>query len=231
MESLLKLPKLRAVRLVGGNITDRGVATLLRAPQLRELDVRNCRGVTKAGIEQVAKQGTLRVLKIGGPAIDDETLGIVAKMKNLVGLCLDNCNISDAGLAKLGRLSPRVLAVQTCPNATDRGLDILAHDNNLRQLTLYGVAAKGAALAKLPHPEALTELNMAQSGITDAEAFLLPKMTHLESLNLSQTAVTDAAVDAIAKLASLKRLTISQTHITDKGVQRLRRALPGCVVR
>ena len=231
MESLVKLPKLRAVRLVGGNITDRGVTTLLRAPQLRELDVRNCRDVTKAAIEQVAQQGTLRVLKIGGPAIDDQTLGIVARMQNLAGLCLDTCNISDAGLAKLDQLSPKMLAVQTCPNVTDRGLDILAHDKNLRQLTLYGVKAKGAALAKLPHPEELTELNMAQSGITDAEASLLTKMTHLESLNLSQTAVTDASVDVIAKLASLKRLAVSQTHITDKGVQRLRGALPGCVIR
>ena len=32
MESLVKLPRLRAVRLVGGNITDCGIATLLRAP-------------------------------------------------------------------------------------------------------------------------------------------------------------------------------------------------------
>jgi Leucine-rich repeat (LRR) protein len=231
MESLVKLPKLRAVRLVGGNITDRGVATLLRAPKLHELDVRNCRNVTKAGIEQIGAKGTVRVLKIGGPKIDDQTLGIVATMTHLAGLCLDNCDISDAGLKKLDRLSPEDLALHECPKVTDRGLEVLANYGNLRQLTLQGVGAKGVSLAKIPHPEKLLVLSLAQSGITDSEVSTLAGMTHLESLNLSQTAITDAAVDAIARLTSLKKLTLTQTHVGDKGAQRLRKALPRCAVR
>jgi hypothetical protein len=231
MESLVKLPKLRAVRLVGGNITDRGVATLLQAPKLYELDVRNCRNVTKAGIEQIAGKGTVRVLKIGGPKVNDQTLGIVAAMKTLVGLGLDNGDISDVGLIKLDRLSPEDLALHGCSKVTDGGLDVLANYDKLRQLTLQGVGAKGAALAKLPHPEKLTVLNLAQSGITDSEVPSLARMTHLESLTLSQTAITDAAVDALSQLASLKQLTITQTRVSDKGAQRLRKALPRCAVR
>ncbi len=231
MELLVKLPKLRAVRLVGGNITDQGVATLLRAPTLYELDIRNCRKVTKSSIEQIAAKGTVRVLKIGGPKIDDQTLGIVATMKNLAGLCLDNCDISDAGLKQLDRLSLADLALHECPKVTDGGLDVLAHYDHLRQLTLEGVGAKGASLARLPHPEKLAVLNMAQSNITDSEVANLARMTHLESLNLNQTAITDAAVDAISKLASLKQLTISQTRLSEKGAQRLRKALPRCAAQ
>ena len=231
MESLIKLPRLRAVRLVGGNITDRGVATLLKAPKLYELDVRNCRNVTKAGLEQIAAKGTVRVLKIGGPKVNDQTLDVVATMKNLAGLCLDNCDLSDAGLKKLAGLSPEDLALHDCPKVTDGGLEVLARYGDHRQLTLQGVGAKGAALARLPHPEKLTALSMAQSAMTDGEVANLARMTHLASLNLNQTAVTDAAVDTIAKLASLKQLTVSQTRLSDKGLQQLRKALPHCTVR
>ena len=111
--------------------------------------------MTKAALEQIARQGTVRVLKIGGPKIDDQTLGIVATMRNLVGLCLDNCDISDVGLKKLDRLSPEDLALHECPKVTDRGLEVLANYDGLRQFTLQGVGAKGASLARLPHPEKL----------------------------------------------------------------------------
>lgn len=230
MDWLVKLPELRAVRLVGGNITDRGVATVLQSPLLLELDVRNCRGVTKAGIETAAKKETLRMLKIGGPTIDDQVLGVVAGMQNLTGLNLDNASITDAGLAKLGDLSLDTIILYQCPKVTDRGLDVLANYKNLRQLTLQDIGAKGAALAKLPHPEKLVVLNMSQSGITDAEVPKLSTMTHLESLRLSQTAITDAAVDALSRLTSLKQLSISQTGITKEGTRRFSKALPNCAI-
>jgi Leucine-rich repeat (LRR) protein len=231
MEVLVKLPQLRAVRLVGGNVTDRGVATLLRAPQLRELDVRNCRNVTNAAIEQIAQKPTLRVLKIGGPAIDDRSLAIVGRMKNLVGLGIEGGNLSDAGLGKLASLGLEDLALHNCAQVTDRGLDVLANYGSLRQLTLQGVAAKGAAIQKLPHPERLTSLSLAQSGVTDAELAGIARLTHLETLNLSQTAVSDKAIAVLSKLASLKRLTIAQTRVSDEGAERLRKALPHCTVR
>ena len=94
--------------------------------------------MTKAALEQIARQGTVRVLKIGGPKIDDQTLGIVATMRNLVGLCLDNCDISDVGLKKLDRLSPEDLALHECPKVTDRGLEVLANYDGWRETHVAG---------------------------------------------------------------------------------------------
>jgi internalin A len=231
MKTLAKMPQLRAVRLTGCNVTDTGIATLLDLPRLTELDVRNCRGVTARGIEQLTGKETLRVLKIGGPKIDDEVLETVAKLNNLSGLSLDNCDITDAGVAKLAELPLVDLTLYQCAGVTDKGLEVLAGYAELKHLTLRDVPAKGSALDKLPHPEKLVSLNMAQSGITDAEVAGLARMTSLEKLNLSETALTDAAVDTLSKLSSIKQMLLTQTGVSTEGMSRLRKALPECSIR
>ena len=52
--------------------------------------------------------------------------------------------------------------------------------------------------------EKLAELDLAQSGITDAEVPHLARFSRLESLTPSETAVTDAAVDTLSKLTSTR---------------------------
>lgn len=231
METLAAMPELRAVRLSGVNVTDAGLAKLLELPRLTELDLRNCRKITTEGIAQARTKTTLRMLKLGGPEIDDQVLDLVAQIGQLTGLSLDDCNISDAGVAKLDRLPLGDLTIFQCANITDEGLNVLAAYDRMRRLTLRGVAARGAALEKLPHPDLLVALNLEQSGITDAEVPVLARFTKLDSLNLGQTRLTDDAIEGLAKLNWLKDLTLTQTSITDEGVQRLRDALPDVSIR
>ena len=231
MKTLATMPQLKAVRLSGCNVTDAGIAALLDLPQLTELDVRNCRGVTAAGIEQLSANKSLRILKIGGPKINDKILETVARLGNLTGLSLDNCDITDAGVAHLAELPLVDLTLYQCAGVTDEGLKVLAGYTELKRLTLRDVPAKGSALAKLPHPEKLLSLNMAQSAVSDAEIALLAKMTSLESLNLSETGLTDTAVDGLSKLSSVKQIMLTQTGISPEGMSRLRKALPKCSIR
>jgi Leucine-rich repeat (LRR) protein len=195
------------------------------------LDLRNCRKISEAGIAQAGAKPTLRVLKIGGPEIDDQVLELVAKMQQLTGLSLDSCNISDSGVAGLTQLPLEDLTIFQCAAITDQGLNVLAAYDQLRRLTLRDVAARGTALEKLPQPDRLVALNMEQSGITDAEVPLLARFTQLESLNLGQTRLTDEAIEALAQLTWLKELTLTQTGITDEGAARLRQLLPDVEIR
>lgn len=231
MKPLSEMPELRAVRLLGGGVTDAGLATLLSLPRLSELDLRNCRGVTLRGIEKLAAKKSLHTLKLGGTKIDDGVLATVGRMSNLTGLALDNCPITDAGVARLGKLPLEDFTLYQCPNVTDTGLAVLAGYKGLRRLALSDTGVNGAALEKLPHPEKLISLGMAQSPITDAQVVHLAKMTNLKKLNLSETELTDAAVDTLVKLTSLEQLTLTQTRISESGVERLRKALPKCAIR
>lgn len=233
MKTLAELSELRAVRLNGvAKLTDAGIGALLALPRLSELDIRNCREVTKAGIEQLAEKETLRTLKTGGPKVNDDVLAVVGGMDQIVRLSLDNCDITDAGVAGLGQVPLVDLTIYQASSVTDVGLEVLASYVDLQRLTLRDVAsAKGTALAKLPHPEKLVSLSMSQSGIGDAQVAHLARMTHLESLNLSETQLTDQAVDTLAKLTSLKELVLTQTSISEEGLNRLHGALPDCSIR
>ncbi len=135
MESLVKIPTLKAVRLIGGNVTDNGVATLLKMPAISELDVRNCRGVTKAGVENIVQNKTIRVLKLGGSTVDDSFAAIVAGMKGLKSLSLENCNVTDAGVAKLEAM-PLEELVLTQTAVTDAAVKSLAKITSLKQVTV-----------------------------------------------------------------------------------------------
>ncbi|MCL4201000.1 MAG: hypothetical protein KJ000_00795 [Pirellulaceae bacterium] len=231
MDTLAGMTSLRAVRLSGVNVTDAGVAKLLTLPLLSELDLRNCRGVTKTGIEQIGGKKSLRIFKIGGPKINDDVLEAVAKMEHLTGLSLDNCDITNGGVAKLDRLPLDDFTIFLCANITDEGLGVLASYDRLRRLTLRDVAARGTALEKLPKPELLVELNMEQSGFTDAQTPLLARFPKLESLNLSQTSVSDESIEALSQLTGLKELVLMQTKISEEGAARLRQALPNVSLR
>jgi hypothetical protein len=212
-------------------VTDAGVTALFQLPRLTELDIRNCTGVTKTGIQPLAGKDSLRVLKIGGTGIDDSVLGVVATLKQLTGLALDNCSITDAGIAQLDGLPLADLSLYQCAKVTDEGLSFLAGYDNLQRLSLGDVAAKGSALALLPAPEKLLSLKMAQSQITDQHVVHLARFTNLATLNLSETAITDAAVQTLARLTSLKDLTMTQTGVSREGITRLREALPDCAMR
>ena len=231
LETLSTMPELRAVRVSGTNVTDTGIAALLELPHLGELDLRNCRGVTKAAIEQLAEKKSLRMLKIGGEKIDDSVLKVVAKIEGLKGLSLDNCPITDAGVSKLAGLPLADLTLYQCANVTDKGVAFLAEANDLTRLTLRDVAVQGTVISKLPKPEQLVALNLAQSKLTDAEIGNLAGLANLDTLVLSQTEITDASVDTLAKLAKLKRLIVTETGLTAEGVEKLRAALPECKIQ
>ncbi len=182
-------------------------------------------------MELLVGQQSLRSLKIGGVSVDDETLAVVAKIIRISTLSVDNCPVTDGGVARLGSLPLEELTIYQCTNVSDEGLRVLDSFTNLRSLTLRDVKARGASLALLPQPEKLVALNLAQSGMTDAEVIHLTRFPHLEHLTLSETAISDAAEDTLAKLKSLRSLTIAQTRMTEGGISRLSAALPECQIR
>ncbi len=120
-------------------------------------------------------------------------------------------------MAKLGTLPLTSFTVYQCFNVNDEGLGVLAHYPDLKQLTLRDVPARGACLSKLPHPEEMTSLTRAQSGVSDTEAKALSGMSNLQSLNLSTTALTDEAIETLCQLKALKQLTLTQTEISRRG--------------
>ncbi len=72
--------------------------------------------------------------------------------------------ISDAGVSQLRSLSLTSLTIYQAAGVTDQGLEWLSSLEQLKSLTLRDVSATCAALGRLPHPEKLRSLNVAQAG-------------------------------------------------------------------
>ena len=229
IKALAKIDTLRAIRLIGCKLTDAQLATLTDSlTQLSEIDLRGCRGLTVAALENIKDKndGSLKTLKLGGVDVTNETLQPVAKMHGLTSLTLEECEIDDAGIALLGELPLTNLVLLQSLFVGDEGLKVLKNYGQLKTLNLQDTGATAAVIALLPNPEVLTALNMSQTGIQDADVAKLLPLMNVKQLRLSSTQLTDGAVATLAQLTSLQLLAIDGTRITTQGVKQLKKALP-----
>ncbi|MEM1069067.1 MAG: hypothetical protein AAGI63_09240, partial [Planctomycetota bacterium] len=69
LQSLMGLPKLRAVRLAGTSITDEGLKTIGMIESLEDLDLRNC-AVSDTGLAHLTSLKKLKALRLSGDSGD-----------------------------------------------------------------------------------------------------------------------------------------------------------------
>jgi uncharacterized protein len=230
LDVLGRLPKLTDIGLLDLGITNRGLETIKGLERLRAVDLRGCSQIDNAGIEQLSVLKGLRILRIGGYAINDDTLDVVKRFPSLVGLTFDEAAVTDAGLTRIAALPLEEISLCRCFSITDDAFRQLAGFRRLRQLTLRAIPLTGDGLKLLPDDSKLAVLRLNETGIGDNAIENLRKLKNLTRLELRQTRITDAAVDILGSLSRLKMLDIGQTGITDAGVDRLGKALPGCKI-
>ena len=206
LDYLKQLPALTNLGLLEVGITDGGLARCVAMSRLRALDLRGCSQVGNPGLRRLAAIKRLQVLRLGGYAIDDESLAIVGKSGSLISLTIDDASITDAGLAKLAGLPLEELNLARCFSITDDGFQQLAALGALRQLSIRGIPISGAGLVHLRRLRALAALRLNETGVNDNALAALAEMKNLTRLELRQTLITDAAADRLAhRRAALSR--------------------------
>jgi uncharacterized membrane protein len=73
----------------------------------------------------------------------------------------------------------------------------------------------------LPVGNAIVELEIGATSVTDSGVAHLSSMPRLQRVKLNETAVTDAALDTIGKLPELEYLNLVSTAVTDEGLKKL----------
>ncbi len=219
---LTRFPKLANLSLLEVNLTNQGVANLVRdLPSLRLLDLRNCAQVGNPGFEHLRGLKRLKVLRLGGYQVNDQSLAIVKDLRWLAGLTVQEAPITDAGLAHLSDLPLEELNLFRCYSLTDEGLRCLGGFPKLRQLMLRDLPITGAALAHLGAKPSLALVRLSETGVDDAGLAHLRGLAGIVRLELRQTQVTDAGLDVVGALANLEHLDLAANRITDAGVARL----------
>ena len=76
----------------------------------------------------------------------------------------------------------------------------------------------------------LRELNVWDSGVTDAGVKALATLPHLETLYLDGTEITDEALKHLKSTNTLRTLWITRTLVSAEAVRELQHALPKCTI-
>ena len=115
-------------------------------------------------------------------------------------------------------------------NVTDAGLVHLIGMTRLKTLLLENAQVTDAGLTHLKGLTSLHKLTLDSAQVTDAGLTHLKGLTSLNYLDLRNTQITDAGLTHLKGLTNLDSLILINTHVTQAGVDRLRQAIPRCVI-
>lgn len=191
-DALASLETLEELHIGGDKMSGLALPLLRLLPSLKHLDVNGSQRtdsgrwglmLTDVNIESLASLTQLETLNIGGAILSDVGMKAITPMVNLQTLDISRMEITAQGLE---------------------------------------------AVAKLPK---LRKLNLWQCArIDDRAAPYILAMKHLEELDLGDTGVTNAMLDQLESKKSLRLLLVSGTKITPERVDQFRKTRPDCRV-
>jgi Leucine-rich repeat (LRR) protein len=274
--ALASLPTITHLHLRDTQLTNRAVARLLdHLPKLRAIDLRGstngpCGAPSSGKLEnlvmfksdapemdvgtilEIADGKKLKVLALDKTSASDD--GRWSEFSNLEELYLAHTKITDAALAKLGRLG-KLKRLRISDNningakleelvgltnlidldlshtkVTDDSIEPLTRMPSVKKLNLFETPVTNAGVATLVRMPWLTWLNLDRTMITDACADDLLKLKNLEWLHLGGTAITDEGFLKLKQLKNLKTIIVTKTVVTDAAVETFRRAAPNCEI-
>lgn len=205
------IPELDRLTLVDSpRITDLGLARLW-CLLIDELDLGIVPRITDVGLSHLRAISTLRSLSLGGSQrITDDGLNSLSGMQRL-----------------------ETLSIWGCGNVTGTFLREFSYAPGLRTLRLGACPALRLTDLRLWSRWELRTLGLTYCpGVDDAALRELWELTGLESLDLTgNDGITDVGLAHLRRLTGLRWLNLSGCFgVSDGAVERLREALPGCVV-
>ncbi|WP_435009133.1 hypothetical protein P12x_000383 [Tundrisphaera lichenicola] len=142
---------IRTLQLGGDTLTGKGLASVAKLTDLRELFLWWAGGVDDAGVARIGHLPRLRVLDISLSPITDEGVGHLADLPALEELSLQGKKFTDRSLKHLARAKRLKLLFLRSDTSefTDVGLEHLAGLKDLQQLGLQGASLTKEGREKL----------------------------------------------------------------------------------
>ncbi|QEL20871.1 protein kinase domain-containing protein [Limnoglobus roseus] len=215
-------------------VTDEGFRSVAKFPALTHL-VLSSKNVTGAGLAHLPGPNFMNV-DLQCPRLADVGLAHLKALPRLMHLGLDNDPITDAGLAHVAAVKRLdSLSIHGCQKITDAGIKHLEGMERLAALSANCRLLTPAAVASLAKIKGMKFLAAYPPGpdyphLTDADLTLLGEAQAMEDLYVDLSAVTDAGLEALARIKTLKALNLKGSKATAAGVKKLRAALPACKI-
>lgn len=227
----------------GSQLSAADIAAVGRLPELRALQIHNCRTLDDAAVASLTGLAHLDTLALTNSALTDAAVETIATaFPHLVDLDLSsNANMTGAalkwisrleGLERLGLLQNRfndlhtrrlaklqtleVLDLRGNMEAGDMTLDVLGKLPKLRALKHRSTAVTDDGIERLAASKSLAALLMQDFAITDAAGPTLARIGTLESLEIFRCqGFGSAGLRALAPLKKLSRLSLRDLPTLD----------------
>ena len=227
LTGLASLQRLRSLHLDKLAITDAGIQNLanFKGP-LVNLDLRECQ-LSNAAMEILAGISTLRAIRLSGndnaTSVDDTGIAMLAALKQLKVLAVDQLWVSSAGLEAL---LPNQGIEELYLKGTlvdDDSMAIVAKFPAIKKLRVSSTQVGNAGLEYLSACRNLEDLDLSENSLLDDAGMVhLGKITSLKKLNLWRDAVSDVGIGHLAQLTKLTWLNLDNTQLSDAGLSALK---------
>lgn len=163
-------------------------------------------------------------------ALRDELLDDVARLHWLKVLTINDCPVTDAGVAKLAGMRSLSAVALSGTKITDAAADTIVTWPNVESLYLDGTGIGDEAVEEISGLGSLRILGLSGTKITDRSMAHVAELPGLKWLLIADTAVGDEGAAALCDAANLGRLSAPKTRITDAGKAKLAAALPSLTI-
>jgi hypothetical protein len=215
---LATLP-LKNLDIYKGPIGPQELALLKHFPNLQHLRLRGVAGKAEA-FAPLATLAKLQYLNLEDCALPEGALAHIAKLPALTYLDLEDTGTGDADLAHLaGLVSLQTLDLEGCP-ISDAGLKHLSALRKLERLRLQDCSLTGEGFVHLVGLKSLEELDLERVPATQGYA-VLANLTRLRELDLDQSGISNAELAHVAELKNLENLQLGYTGIGAEGITHL----------
>lgn len=203
------LGEIKELRLVGGSITDTGIAALSKLPGLTSVDLAGSQ-VTNDGLKVIKDMPQLRSLGLSETKIDDQAMNIIGEKTDLKEIALARTGVTDVGLSLLSELKDLEVLDISNTTITGRGLEKFKNMKHLRVFRAQHSSFQSPAMKFLAHCP-LEEINLDVTSANDAAMQYIAKMKTLKKLSMEYCAVTDLSIKKMVIMKDLESVSFRNT--------------------
>lgn len=227
LKSLAALPLLEQLSVSSPDVTNAGLAVLKDLPNLRTLDLEECR-IGATSLEVLVRYQLLDAAKMPAEPLDD---GQVAEIKKQLkpedvkkfeaefeqGRHCDRWMADLKGLAKLEELK------LTRTDIRDVGCRYLATIPKIKRLYMARTYVTDAGLRALSQRKTIEVIDLQHDNlVSDAGLECAATLPKLKSLKVYGPQVTDAGLAHLSGTKTLRVLGLDDTAVTDAGMEHLK---------
>ena len=226
-----RLPALRNLALIEMELTGASLTEISKSEVLAALDIRQCGRLSAEDYVCLRSMPKLADLKIGGFGITDEVLAVIAPIRSLRGLTIDDAMITSEGFDKFAMECASADTLETLVFSRnmplfDDALLPLKKFTKLKRLTINGMMVTGRFLERLAEDDAtrpkLQRLSLRKTFLTAEGIAALKKYPELRILDLSGVTLSEAALKILLSLDHIDELDVTDCGLDEETLQRIK---------